>query len=488
MDSYVPLYQFDIPELWKAWNWTERYPARDEILAFFEYMDKMLNLSRDIEVNTKVTSAQFNDRAHNWTITTESGNQYIARYFIPCSGFAAKRSFPNWPDLDSFKGEIHHSSFWPREDIQAHGKRIGVVGTGASGVQLVQELSNVASELTVFQRTPNFALPMKQATLTPEIQNRDRTSWPGIFAGRLVTPGGYDDAPADINTFDHTPEEREAFFEERWNKGSFALWIGGYKDLMTDKKANRATYNFWAKKVRAMIDDPVKRDIIAPLEPPHPFGAKRTALFSNYYAELNKNHVHVVDVKRNPIVRVVPDGLITKDGKHHRLDIVALATGFDAITGGLTQIDIRTSQGVTLADTWASGTRTYLGMMTAEYPNMFFTYGPQAPTALSNGPTCIEIQVDWFVKLLVHARSTGVTCITADKQAQLGFSTLVHDLTYQTLLPEADSYYMGANVEGKRKEGLNFPGGIPYYLQLLDECANSGYSGMHLTYGKDSRL
>ena len=329
---------------------------------------------------------------------------------------------------------------------------------------------------------------MKQATLTPEIQNRDRTSWPGIFAGRLVTPGGYDDAPADINTFDHTPEEREAFFEERWNKGSFALWIGGYKDLMTDKKANRATYNFWAKKVRAMIDDPVKRDIIAPLEPPHPFGAKRTALFSNYYAELNKNHVHVVDVKRNPIVRVVPDGLITKDGKHHRLDIVALATGFDAITGGLTQIDIKTSQGVTLADTWASGTRTYLGMMTAEYPNMFFTYGPQAPTALSNGPTCIEIQVDWFVKLLVHARSTGVTCITADKQAQLGFSTLVHDLTYQTLLPEADSYYMGANVEGKRKEGLNFPGGIPYYLQLLDECANSGYSGMHLTYGKDSRL
>lgn len=483
MDSHIPLYQIDIPETWKTWNWTERYPAADELLAYFQHIDKTLNLSEDVDYNTKVVRAELNETTNKWTITTEGGNLYIAKYFIPCTGFAAKRSFPNWPGLDSFKGEIHHSSFWPRDDVRTEGRRIGVVGTGATGLQVVQELSTVANELTVFQRTPNLALPMRQAQLTPEIQDQERGRWQTLLANRLRSPGGYDNAPADINTFDHTSEEREAFYEERWSKGGFSFWTGGYKDLMTNREANREAYNFWAKKVRSLIHDPVKRDILAPLEPPHPFGAKRSTLFSTYYEQLDKGHVHVADIKRNPVERVVEDGLVTRDGKHHHLDIIVLATGFDANTGGLTQIDINNAQSVTLRDTWAKGTQTYLGMMTAAFPNMFFVYGPQGPTALSNGPTCIEIQCDWIVRLLTHARKTGVVRIAARQEAQEGYHKTVNDMTQQTLLSEADSYWMGANVEGKVREALNFPSGIPHYLRFLDECADARYDGMELACG-----
>ncbi|KAK2739523.1 hypothetical protein FQN55_009399 [Onygenales sp. PD_40] len=481
VDTHVPLYEYSIPEVWKTWNWTQRFPAAAELVAYFKHVDKVLDLSKDVVFNTKITTAEWDNATNKWTITTEAGAKYVASYFIPAMGFAAKRSFPNWPGLEKFKGEIHHSSFWPTEGVNVDKKRVAVVGTGSTGVQITQELAPKADNLVLFQRTPNMALPLRQVELTPEMQTASKPIYPAKFAIRPLSIGGYDFSPADINTFDHTPEERQAFLEDKWLRGGFLLWSGQYKDVLVDIKANRETYNFWTSKIRPLIKDPVKRDLVAPLKPPHPFGTKRTALFTTYYDAIDRDNVQVVDIRNNPVQEVTETGIVTQDGKHHDVDIIALATGFDAITGSLKQITVRGSSGQTLNEKWASGTRTVLGLMTSDFPNMFFTYGPQGPTAFSNGPTIIQMQSDWIVDLLVYSRTVGVSRIDPTLEGEKLFSKQVNDLTYQTLLPLADSFYMGANVEGKVREPLNFPAGVPVYHQMIIDSAANGYRGFKLS-------
>jgi len=481
VDTHVPLYEYSIPEVWKTWNWTEKFPTSAELCKYFEHVDKVLDLSKDCLYHTKVISAHFSDDETRWSITTEGNSTpYQARWFIPSVGFAAKRHFPDWPGLERFKGVIHHSSFWPREGVDYKGKRVGVVGTGSTGVQLAQEMGPEASELTLFQRTPNLALPLRKVALTAEEQEKDKVNYPAKFKARLESRGGYDFSPCDLGTFDHTSEEREKFFEEKWEQGGFLLWVGSYRDTLTDIKANRETYNFWAKKVRALIDDPEKRDLLAPLEPPHPFGTKRPSLFWDFYEVMNRPNVHIADVSKYPVKEVTEEGIVTADGKLHKLDILALATGFDAITGGLKAIDIRNGGGQSLSDKWASGTWTHLGMMTSGFPNMFFMYGPQGPTSFSNGPTCVEIQGDWIVNALLHHRGKDIKRMEAMAEAEQGFRKFVNDETDKTLYPLADSYYMGANIKGKPREALNFPSGIPYYRDMLADAASKGYQGFIL--------
>ncbi|KAK5203299.1 hypothetical protein LTR41_010942 [Exophiala xenobiotica] len=480
VDTHVPLYGYSIPELWKTWNWSQKYPSYTELHAYFKHVDKVLGLSKDVRYNTKVLSADFSDDTNQWTIVTQDGSKYTSSYFIPAMGFAANRHFPKWPGLDQFKGEVHHSSFWPREGLDVRGKRVAIVGTGSTGVQMVQEIGKDAKQLTLFQRTPNIALPLRQVELTEKVQERDRPNYPAKFLLRYQSLGGYDFSPAPINTFDHNAEERRAFYEDKWEKGGFLFWSGAYQDLILDLKANREAYDFWLQKIRPMIKDQRKRDLVAPLEPPHPFGAKRAALFTTYYDVLDQNNVNIVDVKTNPVDCVVENGIVTEDGELHEFDVLALATGFDAITGSLKQITVRNGKHITLNEKWSVGTKTYLGLMTRGFPNMFFTYGPQGPTAFSNGPTAIEMQGDWVVELLVRAREAGWMRIDPAREAEESYSQLIHDLTYKTLLPLADSYWMGANVEGKKKEGLNFPGGVPEYYRLITESAAFDYKGFEI--------
>ncbi|KAK2013502.1 FAD/NAD(P)-binding domain-containing protein [Colletotrichum eremochloae] len=471
VDTHVPLYELSIPAVTQTWNWTEKFPTSSELVKYFEHMDKVLDLSRDSIFNTKVTAAEFCDSNNRWTITTDKDSKpYKATYFIPAVGFAAKRLYPGWAGLENFKGVLHHSSFWPREGVDYAGKRVGIVGTGSTGVQMSQEMSKQAAELTIFQRTPNMALPLPNQKLTEEEQTARKKDYPAIHQSRLESTGGYDYSADAISTFDHTPERREAYYEDKWAQGGFKLWVGQYRDVLTSLEANRLTYDFWARKVRAQIKDPAKRDIVAPLEPPHPFGTKRPSLFINFYDVINQDHVHLADISRFPIERVTEDGLVTADGKLHKLDILVLATGFDAITGGLKAIQIRNGAGLLLRDKWASGTWTHLGLMTAGFPNMFFTYGPQAPTAFSNGPTCIEVQGDWIVEALVRNRERGLTRMEPSAEAEQGFRKLVNERTNATLYPLTKSYYMGANVPGKPIEALNFPSGIPNYRAMLDEA------------------
>ncbi|KAL5605663.1 hypothetical protein FOVSG1_005810 [Fusarium oxysporum f. sp. vasinfectum] len=477
VDTPVPLYEYSIEEVWRTWNWTEKLPTATELQKYFEHVDKVLDLSKDVIYNTKVTDAAFDDATNKWTIQTDKHIRIEASWFVPAVGFAAKRSFPDWPGLDDFQGVIHHSSFWPRDGVDLREKRVAVVGTGSTGVQIVQEVGPQAKSLVLFQRTPNLALPLNQAELTKEEQDFEKNSYPEKYEARLLSKGGYDFSPSDLGTFDHNAEERRAFFQDKWDKGGFHFWTGAYGDLLTNLDANREAYSFWSNKIRSVIRDPTKREMLAPLKAPHPFGTKRPALFRNFYQVCDQDNFSIVDVNKTPVTKVLPNGVVTADGTTYEIDALILATGFDAITGGLKAINILNSAGEILSENWSNGTWTNLGLMTADFPNMFFMYGPQGPTALSNGPTCVEIQGDWIVQAVASARKAGKQRMRATVQGQDMYRELVNEMTAETLFPMANSYYMGANIDGKPREALNFPGGIPLYRDMLERSAENGYEG-----------
>lgn len=450
-------------------------------------------MKKDVAFDTRVVGAQFDKPSSKWIIETEDGRTAKARYLLLATGFAAKRHFPDWMGMDKFKGEIHHSSFWPDAGVDVKGKRVAVVGTGSTGVQIAQETAKIAGSVTVFQRTPNLALPMQQQGITQEEQERRKSQYPEIYKHRMTTFAGFQYDFVDRNTFDDTPEQREAFYEERFEKGGFEFWLANYKDLLFDKKANREAYNFWAKKARARISDPRKRDILAPEEPPHAFGTKRPSLEQNYYEMLDKPENDVVDIKKTPIVEVTETGIKTEDGKHREFDVIALATGFDSVTGGMKNMGLRDVDGVPLSEKWKMGTWSYLGMTCAGFPyvlafiftteadsvirNMFFLYGAQGPTAFSNGPSCVECQGDWIVDAMKKLKDEDIKYVDATREAEEEWRRKVTELSDKTLFPGTSSWYMGANVPGKPREQLNFAGGIPLYEKECRDALNNGFQG-----------
>ncbi|KAI2913483.1 hypothetical protein CBS147371_6897 [Aspergillus niger] len=432
VDSEMPEYQYSLPETWANWNWSTNYPAYDEIRRYFEH----------VETN---------------------GRHASAKYFIVSTGFAAKRHVPEWPGMNTFRGEIHHSASWPEDGVDVQGKRCAVIGTGASGVQLTQALGPVASSLKVFQRTPNLAIPMRKRPLTVEEQERLKPLYPELFRLRETSFGGFTYDFIERGVFDEDEKEREAFLEQLWDKGGFRYWVGSYSDYLFEAKANRVIYNFWARKVRARIDDPVKRDLLAPLEPPHPWGVKRPSLELSYFDQFNRPNVDIVDVRNNPIDSFTEKGIRMADGTEHEFDVICVATGFDVSTGGLTNLGLRSTEGTYLKDEWAATVHTYLGLTIHGYPNLFFTYGPQAPTALSNGPTTIEVQGRWIVDAIRAMERRGIKSVEPTLSAMHGWKHRIEELSNLTLLPTTRSTYMGGTFPGKPFEQLNYTVGIPGY-------------------------
>jgi cation diffusion facilitator CzcD-associated flavoprotein CzcO len=390
VDSDFSIYQFAMEDLWKDWNYTERFPHGSEVHEYFHYVDKKLDLSRDIVYNTRVVAAEFNSTTNRWAVTTQDGSVVHPRFLLMCVGTSAKPFTPSFKGLNTFKGTYCHASRWPREGVDFKGKRIGIVGTGATGVQIIQEAGPQASHLTVFQRTPMLTLPMRQCKLDGKMEgdlNKDLHSL--VLRRREQTSGGFHYDWNMKSVFDLTPEARELYWEELWSKGGFHFWLEAFEDTFRDERANDEVYKFWKKKVRARLNDPEMQRKLAPDVPYHPFGVKRPALEQRYYEVFNQSNTTLVDVNENPIVEITPKGVKTQDGTEHEFDILILATGYDAVTGSITQINMRGTDGVLVRDKWSKGLSTYLGMTVANYPNMFFTYGPQSPTALCNGPTCI---------------------------------------------------------------------------------------------------
>jgi cyclohexanone monooxygenase len=479
VDSHVPNYEFSIEELWHDWNWTERFPAWDELRRYFGYVDQKLQLSRDIRFNRRVIAARFDATADEWQIECADGHRIHTRFFIPCTGFAAKAYVPHLPGLEDFAGPCVHTAHWPQDGLDMTGRRVGVIGTGASGVQVIQEAGKIASHLTVFQRTPNLALPMRQQVLDEPSQRAMKAHYPEWFRRRAQSGGGlFDVASDERSALEVSAEERRSVFESAWQKGGFHFWGGTFSDIGSNLEANRLAYEFWREKTRARIKDPAVADKLAPAEPPHPFGTKRPSLEQWYYEVFNQQNVTLVDVRADPIEQITPAGVRTAS-RHHELDMLVLATGFDAGTGGLTQIDIRGVSGRTLEDTWRSGVQTHLGMGIPDFPNLLMLYGPQSPTSFCNGPTCAELQGDWVVDCLCHLRDNGLTRIEADAAAGQSWTQHLAELAAGTLLPLADSWYMGANIPGKPRQLLNYAG-LQEYLAHCRQSAENRYAGFSL--------
>ncbi len=476
VDSSGPIYQYSRDDLWPKWQFSELYPAWQEIREYFQYVDEKLGLSRDIRFNRRVTEAEFDPARNRWIVRSNDGSIASARYFVLCTGLGSKPYIPDLPGLSDFAGERHHTALWPQQGLDMAGKRVGIIGTGASGVQVAQEAAGMAAHLTVFQRTPNMALPMRQIKLDDDTIRHMKEKYPEIYHRRTKTFAGSDIDFLAKAGFEASDDDRQATFERLWETGGFAPWVGTFNDIFVNEEVNRAAYRFWRDKTRARINDPAVAEMLAPTEPIHPYGVKRPSLEQHFYEIFNQHNVSLVDLRTAPIERVTRNGIKTAAGEHD-LGVLVLATGFDAVTGGLTSIDIRGTQGETLKEKWAKGVRAHLGMAVAGFPNLLFVYGPQSPNAFCNGPTCAETQGDWIAQLLDHLRQRNYARVEATVAAEEAWRAQVLELADATLFPRADSWYLGANIPGKPREMLAFSGGLPAYLAKCRQSAERGYEG-----------
>ncbi len=479
VDSHIPVYEFSDEAVWRDWYWDERFPDWSALRRYFDHVDDVWDLRRDIRFDTRVSAATWNEEARCWNVDTAHGESLRAGFLVVCTGFASKPYIPDFPGLDDFEGASHHTALWPQDGLDMTGLRVGIIGTGASGVQVTQEAAKVAAQVTVFQRTPIMALAMQQRALTRAEQDEAKPGYPDIFRLRTETYGGFDIIRREESALAVSEQQRLAVFEELWQTGGFWFWAGNFSDIMLDETANRMAYDFWRGKVLARVHDPAVAEVLAPVEPPHPFGVKRPSLEQTYYDVFNQDNVTLVDLKATPIERITPRGVRTTAGEHE-FDLIVLATGFDAVTGGLTGIDILGSAGTTLKNYWSKGVRTQLGVASAGFPNLLFLYGPQSPSGFCNGPTCAEVQGDWIVELLVALRDRGVSRLEATSAAEDTWRAQVQMISEMTLFDRADSWYMGANIPGKPRELLNYPGGITLYADNCRACAADGYSGFEL--------
>jgi cyclohexanone monooxygenase len=485
VDTWAPLYQFSRETLWRDWNFSEMYPGWAEVREYFRHVDKKLELSKDIRFDTRVLGGEFDEDQCQWVVRSRderSGETFDARarYVVLCTGFASKPYIPDIPGLDTFAGPCHHTALWPQNGLQVTGERVGVIGTGASGVQVIQEYAPEVAHLTVFQRTPNLALPMRQRSLDDEANRAMKETYPERLARRAHTFGGFDYDFLDKSALEVSGAERTAIYEQLWERGGFVPWLGTFNDIYFNAEANATAYDFWRSTVVARITDPAVAEKLAPKHPPHPYGVKRPSLEQRYYEVYNRDNVELVDLREAPIARITPSGVVTADGREHPVDVLVLATGFDAVTGGIIAIDVVGTHGETFADAFALGARTHLGMATAGFPNLLYIYGPQSPSGFCNGPTCAELQGEWVVDCLEYLRRKGLRRIEATPSAERAWGEHMAELTGATLFPEAASWYMGANVPGKKRELLLYPGGLPAYLARCRETAERGYVGFAL--------
>ncbi|KAI1492586.1 hypothetical protein F5X96DRAFT_364086 [Biscogniauxia mediterranea] len=467
VDSEVPEYEFSWPEVWKTWNWRNNYPNYQELRAYFDHVDKVVDIKKDCAFNTVVVGAHFDTKEGLWVIKTEDGRTTKAKFLILGTGFAARRYVPDWPGMDRFQGVIHHSSFWPDEHVDVKGKRCAVIGTGASGVQIVQAWGPEAGELKVFQRTPNLAVPMRRRDLTVKEQEDAKKYYPEIFKLREKNFAGFTYGWIEKNCFDDSQEEREAFYEKVWKEGGFRFWVGLYKDQLYDAEANKESYKFWAKKTRDRIGDPRKRDLLAPLEMPHLFGVKRPCLEYNYYEQFNRPNVDVVDIRNNAVKAFDETGIILEDGTHHEFDVIAVATGFDIVTGVMTQLGLKSINDTKLEEEWVNGARTYLGTTVSGYPNMFHIYGVHGPTLLSNGPTAIEVQGRWIADCMDKMKKNNIKYINPKLEASKEWKNHLVEVNNKSLFPTTRSTYMGGSIPGKAYEPVCYPDGIPEYIKEI---------------------
>jgi cyclohexanone monooxygenase len=465
-------------ELQQEWDWSERYAPQPEILKYANHVADRFDLRSDIQLNTRVDRAVFDESANTWSVTTSKGNTVRAQYVVLATGCLSNARMPDIKGLSNFKGKVYHTGHWPHEQIDFTGLRVGVIGTGSSAIQSVPVIAEQASHLTVFQRTANFSIPARNAPLTQEEREAFRKDYPQIrrFAREEARNGIYTEMP-DRGALDDGDNERHAKFESRWSRGGLTF-MSVYNNLALDKAANDTAANFVRAKIAEIIKDPHTAKLLQPNN--HPIGSKRICVDTEYYATFNRPNVTLVDIRSNPIEEITTDSVRT-GGKEYEVDALVLATGFDAMTGSVAKIDIRGRNGQTLNQKWAEGPRTYLGLMSAGFPNLFIITGPGSPSVLSNMIVSIEQHVDWITDVIAYMRGRGLDTMEAQRDAEDKWVDHVNEVAQSTLYPQANSWYMGANIPGKPQIFMPYIGGVGAYRQICNDVAAKGYEGFAMT-------
>ena len=477
IESLEYSYSFD-EALQQEWKWPERFSAQPDILRYINHVADRLDLRRDIRLNARVSSVVFHDATNTWTVETDSGLRARARFCVMASGNLSLPRVPRFEGLDSFKGDWYHTGLWPHEGVDFSGRRVGVIGTGSSAIQAIPVIAQQAKQLYVFQRTANFSVPALNRPLTPEADQAHKAIYLQRREEARHTPFGVSGYPPPVKSaLEATEEERRKHYESKWQTGGTLNLLYAYNDLLVNKDSNETVCEFVRQKIGSIVRDPEVAKLLMPND--HYIGTKRLCLDNGYFETFNRDNVTLVDVKSAPIVSITPDGLRTEK-QEYKLDALVFATGFDAMTGALLDMDIRGRAGDTLRDKWAAGPRTYLGLMTAGFPNMFFITGPGSPGVKSNMVSSIEQHVDWITDCLRHLQSNDVTSIEPDLQRQDRWVEHVNEVADATLYPLANSWYVGANIPGKPRVFMPYVAGLDKYRVICDGIAAKGYEGFVL--------
>jgi cation diffusion facilitator CzcD-associated flavoprotein CzcO len=475
-ESWTYGYSFS-DEILREWEWSEHFAPQPETLRYCNFVADKLDLRRDIEFNCRVSSAAFDEGANEWEITTEHGERARARFLITAVGPLSAPTMPTIPGVEDFRGEAYHTGRWPHEPVRFAGKRVGVIGTGATAVQAITEIAKTVGHLTVFQRTPNWCAPLHNRPITPEEQARIKASYAEIFETCRNSFGCFIHQADPRHALEVSAEEREAFYEKLYAAPGFGIWMGNFRDVLINAEANATITDFVRRKIRARVKDPRVAAKLIPTN--HGFGTRRVPLESGYYEVYNQPNVRLVDLRETPIERMTRTGVKTTETEY-ALDMIIYATGFDAITGSFDRIDIRGRGGRRLRDKWAGGPRTYLGLQVEGFPNLFTLVGPHNAATFCNIPRCIEQNVEWVTALLGHMRDRGHTRVEPTSESEEGWTQHVLETGRRMLFTQVDSWMMGinSNVEGKNKRTfVVYAGGAPKYREKCDEVAAGGYAG-----------
>jgi cyclohexanone monooxygenase len=471
-------------ELQQEWDWSERYAPQPEILRYANHVADRFDLRTDIQFNTAVKACAFDERDNIWSVTTSDGRKVTAKFVVLATGCLSNARKPDIKGLESFKGPVYHTGNWPHEAVDFTGLRVGIIGTGSSGIQSVPVIAEQAKHLTVFQRTPNYSIPARNAPLTDEERKKFRDHYPEIrrFAREVARNGIYTELP-DRGALDDGDNERRAKYEARWSRGGLTF-MSVYNNLGLDTAANDTAADFVREKIGETVKDKATARLLQPTT--YPIGTKRICIDTDYFETFNRPNVALVDIKTNPIEEILPNAVRT-GGKDFAIDALVLATGFDAMTGSVAKIDISGRGGQTLNRKWAEGPKTYLGLMSAGFPNLFLITGPGSPSVLSNMIVSIEQHVDWITDAICHMRGRGFEAMEAEPAAEEKWVAHVNEVAFGTLYPQADSWYMGANIPGKPRIFMPYIGGVGPYRQICNEVAKKGYDGFAMTPSARSR-
>ena len=460
-------------ELQQEWRWSEKFSAQPEILKYANHVADRFDLRRDMQFETSVERAQFDEATRRWQITTDRGDHISARYCIMATGCLSSARVPDFPGLKDFEGATYHTGHWPHEGVDLSGKRVAVIGTGSSAIQAIPVIAEQAAALTVFQRTPNYSVPARNGPMTDSYEQQWKSDYEALRAQARIARTGILNDPIDKSAVEVANAERLEIYEQRWAQGG-TRFMAAFNDLIKSDDANATAADFVRSKIRQIVKDPVKADLLARQD--YPIGTKRICADTHYFETYNQAHVSLVDVADAPVECLTAEGL-RQGGREYAFDAIVFATGFDAMTGTLDQIDICGRGGRALKEEWAAGPKTYLGMMAAGFPNLFLVTGPQSPSVLSNMIVSIEQHVEWMTDCIAHMEASGFASIEAEAEAQEDWIAHSTDVAYQTLYPKAASWYMGANIPGKPRVFLPYIGGVGRYREKCDEVARAGYQG-----------